>query len=338
MRALAKTDETPGELEVIDLATPEPGADEVSISVVRVGLCGTDVGIQHWAPGLVQEYRPTLPHVLGHEFSGIVVDVGSDVDRRLCGRRVTANPHLPCGNCRHCTSGRSNICQRRPILGCHVAGAAADLAAVKATNIHILPDDMPFEVGALVEPTAVALHAVERAGVQPGETVGVVGAGPIGVLCSLVLRAQGHDPILSGLPEDAPRLALAADRGVRTMTEPLEDVDVVVEAAGSPSAVQAALSAVAAGGKLVIVSLPHDVIELNVTSLVFRELTLLGSRAYTPDVWPRAVALLSENLSAFTGLVAPPYCLEDWREALRAVADREAMKVQLALPGSSEIL
>lgn len=329
MRALVKPDATPGRLEVTDIAAPTPGTGDVLIRVERVGLCGTDVGIQHWAPGLVREYAPSLPHILGHEFSGTVVEQGPGGAEDLRGRRVTVNPHLSCMTCEYCRRGKPNICVRRPILGCHVAGGAAEFVSVRSSNLHPLPDDLSFELGALVEPTSVALHAVERAGLADGMSVGVVGAGPIGILCGLVLQALGHAPVLAGTPEDAERLETAARRGLRTTDEPLAGLDVVIEAAGSTSGVQSALRAANPDGRVVVVSLPHHEIPLDVASLVFRELSVIGSRAYTPDVWPRAISLISGSRELFDGLVSAVYPLERWHDALATVASREAMKVQL---------
>src|SRR5690606_38916289 len=182
---------------------PVPGAGEVLVEVAHVGVCGSDLLI--WEGGL-SRVRP--PVVLGHEFCGTVVDANGAPGVRA-GDRVAVEPLLTCGRCHPCRNGAAHVCRALRLIGIDVDGAAARLVRVSADRLHRLPDGLPLRDAALTEPTSVAVHMVRRAGVSFGDTVAVLGGGPVGALVAIVARYAGAARVVVSEPNPARRAILA---------------------------------------------------------------------------------------------------------------------------------
>ena len=179
-----------GGLEIDERPEPSPGPDQVLVAPRMVGICGSD--LHYYKDGRIGDWRILRPHVLGHEFAGVVAGVGSAVDNVEVGDRIAVEPIIPCENCDACDRGIYNVCPNIRFTGSpHTDGALQELVAVPARGAHRLPAGMPFSLGALVEPTSIAVHAVRRSGLTEGDTVMIVGAGPIGLLILAVARAHG---------------------------------------------------------------------------------------------------------------------------------------------------
>ncbi|MFQ5947205.1 MAG: zinc-binding dehydrogenase, partial [Anaerolineae bacterium] len=177
MKAIVKTDPGPGHVAYTDFADPEARPGEVVIEVRAAGLCGTDMSLYDWKESMIREYKPEPPVVMGHEFAGIVSEVGPGVTRFKVGDRVTGNGIMYCGECYFCRSGRHGICVNRPMLGVGLNGCFAQFVSLRQGNVFPLPPDVPFEIASMTEVLCVALHTMERVPVGPGDTV-VVGPGP----------------------------------------------------------------------------------------------------------------------------------------------------------------
>jgi threonine dehydrogenase-like Zn-dependent dehydrogenase len=251
MKAFVKVRPEPGGVEYLDWDVPSIGGGDVLIQVKAAGLCGTDMHLYEWPESIVREYKPKLPVVMGHEFSGVVAEVGSKVKNVKAGDRVTVNPLLYCEQCYFCKDGKQNICDNRPLLGLGVDGAFAESMAVRSSNVYRLDDAVPFDVGALSELTCVGLHAIGRVRLTGGDTVAVVGAGPLGFIMAVLAKHSGALRVfVTGLKADRERLELAGKIGAIPIMVEREDpreqileytdglgADVVFETAGAPSGV-----------------------------------------------------------------------------------------------------
>lgn len=233
-------------IDLVRREVPEPGEGELKVRVEASGLCGTDL---HIASG---EYPPARPGVvIGHEFAGTVVEVGPGVVESLSvGDRVAVDPNVPCHACSFCHNASPHLCENPQGIGVNRNGGLSELAVIPASQAYKVPEGLPPEAAALTEPLACALHAVDLAGLRPGATALVIGAGPIGVLCAALLVAAGASKVVVSEP-NAERRARVRDFGA----EPAEpdavadfQADVVLECVGRVETMQAAVEAVRAGG------------------------------------------------------------------------------------------
>jgi L-iditol 2-dehydrogenase len=340
MKALTLT--APDRLEYGDVPDPEPGPGGVLIEVRACGVCGSDV---HGLDGRTGRRIPPL--VMGHEAAGLIHEVGLGVATWQAGDRVTFDSTVWCGACAFCGRGQVNLCDRRRVVGVSTPehrhdGAFAQLLAVPARILHRLPDGISDVQGALVEPLAVALHAVARAG-EPIEAPVVVGAGFIGLLLVQVLAARGLERIVA-VDVDPGRLGHAAGFGAVAVSAtspgemarrigeltPPEGPDVVFEAVGTDETVSSALAMVRKGGRLVLVGNVVPRVDLALQATVSRELTILGSAASAGE-YPEAMALIAEgrvDVEALVSAVAPLREGERWMRRLQA-GDRSLLKVVL---------
>jgi 2-desacetyl-2-hydroxyethyl bacteriochlorophyllide A dehydrogenase len=344
MRAFAKIRPEPGAVEIREMEVPRIGADEVLVEVRAAGLCGSDLHIYDWAANVVQEYKPVLPLVMGHEFSGIVAQRGTDVREIDIGERVIVMPLLYCGHCDFCRTGRQNICDNRPFLGLGLNGAFAEYAAVRAKNVYRLPGDLPFEIGALSELAAVALHAIHRAGLTLGDAVVCVGAGPVGLMLAVLARQAGAGRVfVTGLEADAERLAVAAEVGAIPICVDREDPaqvvrgltggrggDVVFETAGVAAGVRQAVELVSKGGRVGLLSQGHELTELATALFSFREVSFVGTRAYTPRDWDRLPAVLQNNRADLEKLISHRFPLERAEEGIGLMQKKKGLKILLS--------
>jgi threonine dehydrogenase-like Zn-dependent dehydrogenase len=257
---------------------------------------------------------------------------------------VTVNPHVYDGSCPACTRGEEELCENRPLYGVDRAGGAAEFVSVRAKNAYKLPEDVARSVGALGEPLSVGVHAVERLEVDATTTVGIVGAGPIGLMIAIALQEAGvKNILLAGLEIDEERLALAAELGIETFlssdtsfAERAREVsdgrglDVAFEAAGAPAAVTIALNVIRQGGRVGMLGLPHDPVSIpDPFDFVLSEKSLVGTRAYTPRSWQQTLKILSSRKNDLDKLVTERLPLDDWERAFDLLEQRAATKIVL---------
>lgn len=348
MKAFVKVRPEPGGVEYLDWDVPSIQAGEVLIQIKAAGICGTDIHLYDWPDAIVREYKPKLPLVMGHEFAGIVVEMGPQVMNMKPGDRVTVNPVLYCEECFSCRDGKQNICDHRPLLGLGADGAFAEFISVRSTNVHRLNEEVSFELGALSELTSVGLHAIERARLRGGDTVAVVGVGPLGFIATILAKHSGAARVfVTGLEADRGRLELAGKIGaipiVVESADPRQQIlehtgglgaDVVFETAGSPSGVKQSLEIVRKGGRICILGQGHEPTEIPTARLSFREIELIGTRAYTPRDWQRVSPMLLNTRQDLTQTITHRLPLGEAEEGIRLMKTREALKVILAPPGN----
>jgi threonine 3-dehydrogenase len=285
MQALVKTGPRPG-LELVDVPEPPMGIDDVRIRVHKTGICGTDLHIADWDPWAQRTITPPL--VVGHEFMGTVLEVGSNVRDLHEGDVVSGEGHVICGRCRHCRAGRWHLCANTVGLGVQRDGAFAEQVVLPVTNVwHHWPGIDP-DVAAIFDPFGNAVHTALTFPVL-GEDVLVVGAGPIGLMATAVARFAGARYIVVSEPNPV-RRAIAERMGATRVTDPrseslrdiqrelgmVEGFDVVFEMSGNPAALRDAMANMAHGASMAILGIPTSEIPIDVSRVVFDQLTLRG--------------------------------------------------------------
>jgi 2-desacetyl-2-hydroxyethyl bacteriochlorophyllide A dehydrogenase len=307
------------------LPEAKPGPDEALVQVSYTGLCGTDL---HIVAG--EHPRATFPLAIGHEMVGRVVG-GPDT-----GRLVVVDPLLACGRCVACRHDRAHVCERLRLIGIDVPGGLAGRIAVASSRLHAVPAGVDPVAAALAEPLAVAVHAVRRTPIATGSVVVVFGAGPIGLLLALVARRAGAATTM--LAERAPaRRAMAADLGLDVLDadDPIADLaartggdlaDVALDAAAAPAVASLLPRAVRPGGTVALVGVYGAPVPVDLQAVVFRELSLVGNRVYTPADIDAALALLAEGAVDVTRLVTDIVEVADTPAVLARLRAGEGMK------------
>jgi 2-desacetyl-2-hydroxyethyl bacteriochlorophyllide A dehydrogenase len=323
------------EIVVEEVETPRAGADDVVLAVTACGICGSD--LHTYLHGSFVEPG----QVMGHEFVGTVVEAGPGVDGIGVGDRLTASPLVPCNECPRCAEGRYNLCAKAWTQGIAYGkpGAFAELVRIpEATvgrNVFRLGSDVSDEAGALVEPLAVAVHAVRLGGPVTGATALVLGLGTIGQQVAQTLRARGAGRII-GVDVSALRLNAAAELGAEVIdgSEGVDDalarmlgsggeIDVVFECSGVPAVADAALAHVRPGGTIVVLALYDDPVTFNPTVLVQKEIRLQGSIAYTGEDFADAVALITGGAVQAGPLVTQHRSLDQIGEAFEVQLEKD---------------
>jgi threonine 3-dehydrogenase len=306
MRALVKSRAEPG-LWLEDVPEPEHGINDVLIRVRRTGICGTDVHIERW-DSWAQRTIP-VPLVIGHEFVGDVVEVGSNVSDFHPGDLVSGEGHVVCGRCRNCMAGRRHLCAHSQGVGVTRPGAFAELIALPMTNIWHHWPGVDEAVAAIFDPFGNAVHTALAFPVL-GEDVLITGAGPIGCMAAAVVRHAGARHVVVSDPNPY-RRALAAGMGASLTVDPtertLEDVqgelgmtegfDVGLEMSGNPEALHRLIASMSHGGRIALLGIPTEEIAIDWTQVVFNMLTLrgiYGREMY--ETWYQMTVMLQSGL------------------------------------------
>ncbi|MBI3097506.1 MAG: L-threonine 3-dehydrogenase [Planctomycetes bacterium] len=343
MRAIRKNEAGPG-LSLVDVPVPRIGPDEVLIRVAAAGICGTDAHIYQWDSWAQGRIRPPL--VLGHEFAGRIVELGSAVRGYAKGDRVSAEGHLACGVCPLCRTGQAHICPSMKIIGVDVDGAFAEFAKMPASNLWKIDDGIPDEVAAIHDPLGNAFHTTMAAPVA-GRTVLILGCGPIGLFACGIARASGAVRVIASDLNDA-RLQIARKMGahvvvngsredlaglVRRETEGL-GVDVALEMSGAPPAIVQALSLVRNGGDVQLLGLPNGAVLVNLAEdVIFKGITvrgILGRRMY--DTWYQVRGFLRAGLLDPQPVITHRAPFTEFERALQDLIAGKAGKIVLTFP------
>ncbi|HXW81530.1 MAG TPA: alcohol dehydrogenase catalytic domain-containing protein [Acidimicrobiales bacterium] len=338
MRALVKSERGPGHLELRDdWPSPHPGPGWVVVDVTACGICGTDLHIWH------DEHKNFPPVVLGHEYVGRVASLGPGVQGWSVGDRVVCEQHtLACGHCHSCRRGAIHLCPDKRSPGWGIDGAFADQVALPASLLHRVADGVPDDAAVTTEPLAICLTGIDRGEVRAGEVALVVGPGPLGILCSLALKAAGTRVLLAGRPTSQARLDLAGSLGVPTVTATAEAVgarlsefaddrgaDVVFEASGSEDGLALAVRASRRQGRVVCVGFTEtDHVLFPAREAMTLALDVRFSMSSEYSSWDRALTLLALGAVDPRPLVRA-YPLEAWREAFGDLAARQVVKAVL---------
>ncbi len=339
MKAVVKYEWGEGNIELRDIPEPAPGPEEVKIKVDTAGICGSDLHILH---GDIQIPTRT-PFVIGHEFSGIVTEVGEGVERIKEGSRVTAeNSRYVCNCCRYCRTGNYNLCPERLATGYAFDGAFAEYCVVPRERVHLLPDNVDFTTAALSDPSACIYHAVqELTGISAGETVLITGPGPMGLFSLQYAKANGAYVIISGRENDNERLQLAEELGADMIvnvdqdnivekiqkTDEVETVDVLLECSGSQPALETGLELLRKQGKYTQIGIFGGPVTVDLNALVYKEIKATGSFSQKYSAWREAIKLASLGKINASKLVTHILPLEEWEKGFRVFESGVAIKV-----------
>jgi L-iditol 2-dehydrogenase len=342
MLALVKTLPGPGNLELQDMLIPQYAHDEVLIQVRACGICGSDLKIQE------DKHPFTPPVIVGHEFSGEIVEVGDNVSNWEVGDRVVSEQHIgACGHCHQCLTGNSFVCASKRAPGYFSNGAFAEYISVPAWLLHRIPDNISFVHAAFTEPAAVAVHGVlERTGIYPEDKVLVLGSGPIGLAAGKMAKTAGaSEVILTGIDRDElVRLPNALQMGIdyavnvqKTNLDKLvlditkgEGADVVIELAGAPSSIKQSFKLARRLGRVGIIGQPPvDNIEIPYREALFRALTVIFSYSSKFSSWERALSLFKRGAVQPEEFVTHVLPLQEWEQGFELARSGQAIKVVL---------
>ena len=315
-----------------------PGRGEVQVKIAYCGICGTDLHLFHGK----MDHRMHLPQVFGHEVSGTVAEVGTDVTGYKPGDPVTVRPLAPCGDCPACHAGNSHICQKLKFIGIDQPGGLQALWTVPADTLHRLPADLPLRMAALVEPLAVACHDVRRGRVTVGEYVVVQGGGPIGILIALVARNAGAKVLISEV--NPFRLDLARELGFDAINPIEKDIvayvneqtktagaDVIFEVSGSGPGAESMTKLAKVRGRIVIVAVFGQGVKVDLFQFFWRELELVGARVYQPEDFDQAIVFTASGVLPLDRLITEVCPMEEVESALqRLESGGEVMKILVA--------
>lgn len=336
MKAIIQTG--PKSVELAERDSPTVGPREVLVRVHTAGLCGSDAHAYLYEEGY--KWIP-IPRIMGHEYSGEVVEVGPEVTEFDVGDRIIEEPIHHCGRCFQCQNGQPNVCQEFSITGMHTDGAYAEFTAVDPRHLHAIPDSVPLNSAAITEPTSIAARAVfTRSNVTPGDTVLVEGPGPIGTLVAMVADSMGADVLVSGLEKDAQyRLPLLANQGIETVNVDQTDlddrvssftdgigIDVVFDTTGHHSGVEMGLDYVRKGGQIVVVGLPAAPSEVSLTPVVRGEIELTTSYGSTWRNFEQALRLMQNNSIRPETMIDTSYSIDEPEAAFEDFLAAETCK------------
>jgi threonine 3-dehydrogenase len=338
MLALVKKQAGPG-LELAEVPRPEVDINDVLIKVEKAGICGTDLHIEAWDAWAARTIVPPL--VIGHEFAGRIVEVGSNVSDFAPGDFVSGEGHVVCGLCRHCLAGRRHLCAHSIGLGVGRAGAFAEYVALPMTNVWHHWPGIDDDVAAIFDPFGNAVHTALRFEVL-GEDVLISGAGPIGLMATAVVRHAGARYVVVSEP-NAYRRAIAERMGATRVIDPgvtdlaevqrelgmVEGFDVVLEMSGSPGAIKSAIAAMAHGGKLAQLGIPSEEVSLDLDAVIFKMLTIsgiYGREMY--ETWYKMSVMLQSGLD-IRPAISHRFAFRDHAAAFETARSGESGKVLL---------
>jgi threonine 3-dehydrogenase len=334
--ALVKTLPGPG-LSLQDVPTPAIGIDEVLVRVRRTGICGTDLHIEAWDAWAARTIRPPL--IIGHEFVGEIVEVGSNVGHFRPGDLVSGEGHVVCGRCRHCLAGRRHLCAETVGVGVGRDGAFAEYVTLPATNVWRHWPGIDEEVAAIFDPFGNAMHTALAFPVL-GEDVLITGAGPIGLMATAIVRRADARFIVVSEPNPY-RRELAVQMGATVVVDPrerdlrdvqtelgmVEGFDVALEMSGNPAALRTAIANMAHGGGVAILGIPIEPVTLDINEIVFKLLTIrgiYGREMY--ETWYKMTVMLQSGLD-IRPAITHRFPFRDHEAAFAAARSGESGKV-----------
>lgn len=343
MKAVVKFDNVPDAVDLRDVPEPETLAwGQVLLRVQAASVCGSDV--HQWRNK--QSWKVNVPVIMGHEFCGTIEAVGAGVREFQPGERVACETAARvCGTCVYCRTGRYNLCPHRLGYGYGVDGAFARYVVANPELLHRIPESVNFEFASLTEPLSVAVNAlIERARIKPGETVGIVGPGPIGLMCVQVARVCGASEIvLIGLERDQPRLELGRELGATKLVnlegeDPLRvvrglgdgfGVDLAVDTTGVSSSLKLCIEAVRPAGQIAKIGWGPQPLDFSLDPLVQKAVTLHGSFSHAYATWERSLQLMASGAVKLQPMISAVLPLEDWERGFAGMEDGKLVKAVL---------
>jgi L-iditol 2-dehydrogenase len=338
MKALVKHSPGEGNVEVLEVQEPACGDSQVKVEIAYCGVCGTDIHVLH------DTFRNYPPVILGHEFAGTVVEVGSRVTGVQVGSKIAGlgASSVTCGQCLYCLAGLFFFCRNRRGMGHGVDGAFARFVVMRPDQLYRVPDGLSLEEAALSEPFAAAIQAVtEVTTLRVGDTALVSGPGPIGLLCLKLLVAEGVKTIVAGALGDDARLDAArrfgaadvVNVGQRSLAEAILDstdgrgVDVAFECSGNEGSVRGCLESLRPLGQYTQVGICGREIPFPIDQVFYKRLTLRGSLGYTAQTWDHMMKIYAQGRVKLGDLISAKVPISEWRTAFDLCINKQALKV-----------
>jgi L-iditol 2-dehydrogenase len=338
MKALVKYASGEGNVDIQEVEEPRCGDNQVKLEIAYCGICGTDIHVLH------DTFRNYPPVILGHEFSGTVVEVGRGVGNASEGERVTGlgATAVTCGQCEYCLSGYFIFCSNRRGMGHGVNGAFTRYVVLRPDQLYRIPENFSLDEAAMSEPFAAVVQAVtEITNVRIGDTALISGPGPMGLLCLKLLVAEGIKTVVAGTPGDGERLSAAMrigasgviNIGEQSLNAAIQEctsgvgVDVAFECAGHPSSVRGCLEALRPMGRYTQVAICGRDIPFPIDLIFYKQLTMSGSVCYTAKTWERVMKIYAEGRVRLNDLISDKLPISDWRTAFRLCDEKKAIKI-----------
>lgn len=349
MKAVVKTMSGFDNMQIMDMDEPIVEGDLIKIKIAYTGVCGSDL---HAFKG---EYSGTrIPVILGHEFSGIIVEVGPKVSKFKIGDRVTSETTFKtCMKCSSCESKNYNLCSDREGIGTQINGGMAQYLVSREESVHLLPENVSLLSGSLTEPLACAVHAtMEKGDVKKGDVVCVFGAGAIGLFVAWVAKLRGAYVFVAGLDTDAERFEIAKKIGIdQTIDQTNQDLNEVIQAftskngadkvfecSGSIHALNKGLEIVKRKGVVVQMGVfPDHIMPVNTSYILHKEIKYIGSRSQRPSSWIKTIELMREGIIIPEKIVTGIYSLDDWRTAFDTTLSGAGIKAVIKCNDDFEI-
>jgi len=327
----------PKRIEFHEVAKPTIGNGQVLIKIKDIGICGSDIHVYHG-----EHPFTSYPVTQGHEVSGEIVELGDDITSLMAGQKVTIEPQFFCGKCHPCRNGKYNLCEDLKVMGFQATGAASELFAVDASKVTPLPDNMSYEEGAMIEPLAVAVHAIKQIGDVKGLNIAVIGAGPIGNLVAQVAKGLGAQKVLITDISDY-RLNKAVECGIdacintkdtdfgHALIEEFgpDKADVVYDCAGNNISMGQAIKYARKGSTIVLVAVFASMAQIDLAVANDHELDIKSTMMYRHDDYLEAIQLVNEQKVHLAPLLSKVFPFRDFQKAYEYIdANKEkTMKV-----------
>ncbi len=338
MRALVKAKPEPG-IWLQDIEEPAVGPNDVLIKIARTSICGTDLHIVGW--GEWAQATIPVPMAIGHEYVGVISEIGDEVEGLHIGQRVSGEGHIVCGRCRNCQAGRRHLCINTVGVGVNRSGAFAEYLAIPGSNVQPIPDDVPDDIAAILDPLGNAVHTALHFDLV-GEDVLITGAGPIGMMAVAISRHVGARYIVvTDVSEYRLDLAgkMGADRELNVATNSIdtamaelgmkEGFDVGLEMSGQPSALHDMITHMDNGGDIALLGIPPKQAPIDWNDIVFKGLTLqgiYGRRMF--ETWYKMLAMLQTGLDV-SPVITHHFAADEFNEAFDVMRSGECGKVIL---------
>ena len=317
----------PGAIEFREAPTPEPGPGEVLVKIMRIGVCGSDIHVYHG-----EHPFTSYPVTQGHEVAGLVERLGEGVTGLAVGQKVTIQPQVVCGKCWPCRHGKYNLCEELKVMGFQTTGVASHFFAVAAEKVTPLPETMSLDEGAMIEPLAVAVHAVRRAGDVAGQDICVLGAGPIGILVAQAAKGMGAKRVMITDVSDV-RLEKARECGAdfcvntrekdfgEALTECFgpDKADVIYDCAGNNITMGQAIRHARKGSTIILVAVFADLGKVDLAVLNDHELDLNTSMMYRSEDYEKAIQLADAGDVQLRPLISKHFPFSEYLEAYRYI-------------------
>lgn len=327
----------PGKIEFREIETPVPKAGEVLIRIMKIGVCGSDIHVWHGKHPFT-----SYPVTQGHEVSGEIAALGAGVENLEVGQKVTIQPQVVCGKCYPCRHGKYNLCETLKVMGFQTTGVASEYFSVDAAKVTPLPREMSFDEGAMIEPLAVAVHAVRKFGDMRGMRVAVLGAGPIGILVAQAAKGMGAESVLITDISDL-RLEKARQCGVDFCVNTCEadfgealvssfgpdKADVIYDCAGNNVTMGQAIRCARKGSTIILVAVFAGMAEVDLAVLNDHELDLNTTMMYRNEDYLEAIELVRAGKVDLKPLISKHFAFRDYAEAYRYIDENRetTMKV-----------